>query len=87
MRAMSIAAALLVGAAVWAKAPAGQGRACDAARKCNSGLTCVGPAGHGTCQLTCRSNKECGEDQRCVSDGGLPLPTYVCRPIYDGNGL
>ncbi len=66
-----------------AKAPAGQGRACDARNRCDAGLSCVTRSTRSTCELRCASNAQCPEDQRCVKDGAAS----VCRPINDGLGL
>lgn len=84
LRTMLMVAALAWAPAAFAKAPAGQGRACDARHACSDGLTCVAKHGGGsTCELACASNATCPEDQRCVKDGAQ----RVCRPINDGVGL
>jgi hypothetical protein len=81
MRIVLVAVALLLSAAAGAKAPPGQGRVCDAAKKCDAGLQCVGHRdGKSTCEIVCVvANAKCPEDQRCVKDGAQT----VCRPISD----
>ncbi len=62
------------------KAPAGQGKACDARSRCDGELQCVKHRdGRSTCELVCAQTSTCPEDQRCVKDGGEQL----CRPITD----
>lgn len=75
---------IIVPALALAKAPAGQGRACDAKNKCEPGLSCVAKyEGKSTCELVCTTKTKCPEDQRCVKDGAQS----VCRPINDADGL
>jgi hypothetical protein len=77
-------AALLIAPVAAAKAPAGQGRACDASHKCDGRLACVAKRdGKSACELPCSTNAQCPEDQRCVKDGAQS----VCRPINDATGL
>lgn len=84
IRALFLVAAVVAAPAALAKAPPGQGRACDARAKCDAGLECVAQReGKSTCQLVCAANAKCPEDQRCVKDGAQS----VCRPINDGIGL
>jgi hypothetical protein len=84
VRRLVVAAALCLAVTAFAKAPPGQGRACDAKSRCDAGLTCVAqPGGKSSCQLTCSPATKCPEDQRCVKDGAQS----VCRPINDAVGL
>jgi hypothetical protein len=63
-----------------AKAPANQGKTCDAKNSCNAGLTCVAHSGgKSTCEIVCAQSTTCPEDQRCVKDGAQ----NVCRPTTD----
>ena len=80
-----LVASLFAAPTVFAKAPTGQGRACDAKSKCDGGLTCVSRGGlaTSTCELVCNAKTKCPEDQRCVLDGD----SHVCRPINDAVGL
>jgi hypothetical protein len=76
--------AFMIAPAAFAKAPPGQGRACDARNKCDAGLQCTAHReGKSTCELVCAANTKCPEDQRCVKDG----TQMVCRPINDAVGL
>jgi hypothetical protein len=81
MRAMIIALLLASASpAAFAKAPAGQGRACDAKSRCDGELQCVKHRnGKSTCEMVCAASTKCPEDQRCVKDAGEML----CRPITD----
>jgi hypothetical protein len=87
MRAINLLLLILLGAtptSAFAKAPAGQGRACDAKSKCDGAFSCVAHHdGKSTCEIVCAANTKCPEDQRCVKDGAQS----VCRPINDGIGL
>jgi hypothetical protein len=84
LRFVVVFSALLCAPVAFAKAPAGQGRACDTKSKCDAGLTCVAKHdGKSTCEMACAANAKCPEDQRCVKDGAQ----NVCRPINDGIGL
>jgi hypothetical protein len=84
LRRVLVLALFSIGSVASAKAPPGQGRACDAKTKCDSGLTCVQRRdARSTCEITCAANTRCPEDQRCVKDGAA----MVCRPINDGVGL
>lgn len=75
-----VVASLLLATTAFAKAPAGQGRPCDAKTKCVAGLQCVAHRdAKRTCELVCAANTTCPEDQRCVKDGAQS----VCRPITD----
>jgi hypothetical protein len=83
-RLVGLVAILLLPLGATAKAPDGQGRACDAHNKCTGELQCVTTrAGKPTCELVCAANNRCPEDQRCVKDGAQK----ICRPITDGVGL
>lgn len=64
-----------------AKAAQGQGRACSAKNKCAVGLDCVPSGGKSTCEIVCRTDTDCPEDQRCVADSNGKL----CKPITDLN--
>ena len=66
-----------------ANAPAGQGRACSANKKCPAGLECIANGAKSTCEIICETNTDCPEDQRCVADAY----GQVCRHIIDGTGL
>jgi hypothetical protein len=78
MRAILLMLALSVPA--FAKPPAGQGKACDATRRCDGELQCVKHRdGKSTCEMICAAKAKCPEDQRCVKDGSEML----CRPITD----
>ena len=86
MRVLKIAMALvMLGAGMTAiaspsKAPAAQGKACDAKSACSSGLTCVAHAGgKSTCEIVCSQSTKCPEDQRCVKDGSQ----LVCHATTD----
>jgi hypothetical protein len=71
---------LLVCATAAAKAPEGQGRACDSKRACDAGLRCVQKTGgSATCEIVCDAKTKCPEDQRCVKDGAQT----VCKAITD----
>ena len=86
MRVLTMVSVLVLAMAggALAKAPAGQGKACDVRTRCSGGLSCVAHRdGKSTCELVCAANGKCPEDQRCVKDGG----EMVCRPINDGVGL
>ena len=85
MKTLLMAMLLAAPALALAKAPAGQGKACDAKSACGAGLTCVAKAGgKSTCEIVCATaTPKCPEDQRCVKDGAQSL----CRPINDGAGL
>ncbi|HXU73444.1 MAG TPA: hypothetical protein VN947_29190 [Polyangia bacterium] len=84
MRALMLVLVLGIAPAAYARAPAGQGKACDAKNACSAGLACVAHAGgKSTCELVCAASTKCPEDQRCVKDGAAS----VCRPINDGVGL
>lgn len=86
LRTVFFFASLCISPVTFAKAPAGQGRACDAKNRCDAGLQCVPKRpGKATCEIVCAANSKCPEDQRCVIDG--EPPQHVCRPIYDGVGL
>jgi hypothetical protein len=80
MRTIIFIGVLIFGPSAMAKAPAGQGKACDARSACGSGLQCVPHRdGRSTCEIVCAASTKCPEDQRCVKDG----PQTVCRPITD----
>lgn len=80
MRAMLMILTLAMAPVAFAKAPAGQGKACDAKHRCDGELQCVKHRdGRATCEQLCASNAKCPEDQRCVKDGS----DLVCRPITD----
>ena len=67
LRVSMMVAMLVCAPAAFAKAPAGQGRACDTKHACSDGLTCVAKHdGKSTCELVCAAKKKCPEDQRCV---------------------
>jgi len=71
---------LLLAGTAFAKAPAGQGKACDAKSRCDGELQCVKHRdGKSTCELVCAAKTKCPEDQRCVKDASEML----CRPITD----
>ncbi|HEX9104574.1 MAG TPA: hypothetical protein VF997_20320 [Polyangia bacterium] len=60
----------------------GQGRRCDAHKRCAGKLQCVPRKGaHATCELACSANSDCPADQRCVKDAGV----LVCRAISDAD--
>jgi len=84
MKRILLVSGLLVGSFAFgsAKAPAGQGRACDAKTKCDAGLQCVASStgGKSKCEIVCDKGVQCPADQRCVKDG----PAMVCRSINDG---
>ena len=66
--------------AAFAKAPAGQGKTCDAKSRCDGELQCVKHRdGKSTCEIVCAAKTKCPEDQRCVKDGSEML----CHPIND----
>ncbi len=72
--------ALAGAATAMAKAPAGQGKACDAKSRCDGELQCVKHRdGKATCELVCAAKTTCPEDQRCVKDGS----ELLCRPVTD----
>ena len=80
MRAIILGLLLSASVSAFAKAPAGQGKACDAKNACSAGLSCVAHAGgKSSCEIVCAANTKCPEDQRCVKDGGQ----MTCRPITD----
>ena len=81
MRAIMFGLVLAASTGAFAKAPAGQGKPCDAKNACTSGLTCVAHAGDGksTCEIVCTQSTKCPEDQRCVKDGAQML----CHSIND----
>jgi hypothetical protein len=75
--AVTFVSCVLVGGAAVAKPPAGQGKICKSGDKCEAPLQCH----KGTCQLVCKDNAACGENQRCIADGDKK----ICRPIDDTN--
>jgi hypothetical protein len=80
MRAMLMILMLAMAPVALAKAPAGQGKACDAKNRCDGELQCVKHRdGRATCEKVCASSATCPEDQRCVKDGS----DLLCRPITD----
>jgi hypothetical protein len=82
MRNLMLAALLVLGAATttWAKAPTGQGRACDARNRCPGEMPCVKHRdGKSTCEIPCTNSSKCPEDQRCVKDGD----DMLCRSVTD----
>lgn len=81
MRAIVLCLMLAASTGAWAKAPAGQGKACDAKNACNAGFACVTHPGGGksTCEIVCTQATKCPEDQRCVKDGAQML----CHSIND----
>ena len=71
---------VLSSSVAFAKAPAGQGKACDAKSRCDGELQCVKHRdGKSTCEMVCAAKTTCPEDQRCVKDGA----ELLCRPITD----
>lgn len=81
---ITIVAVVFAALPALAKAPPGQGRKCTAKQKCEASLTCVDTgAGSSRCELLCKDNSSCPEDQRCIRDGNQK----ICRPINDGVGL
>jgi hypothetical protein len=81
MKTIMLVVALALTPSAFAKAPAGQGRACDAKTKCDGAFSCVAHHdGKSTCEIVCAAaTTKCPEDQRCVKDGAQS----VCRPITD----
>jgi len=80
MRAIFFGLVLAASTGAFAKAPAGQGKVCDAKNRCDGELQCVKHRdGKSTCELVCAQKTKCPEDQRCVKDGSEML----CRPITD----
>jgi hypothetical protein len=80
MAALLVAALLVAAPAAYAKAPAGQGRTCNATQRCDGELQCVKHRdGKSTCEQICAAATKCPEDQRCVKDGS----ELLCRPITD----
>jgi hypothetical protein len=80
MRAIVLALMMAASTAAFAKAPADQGKACDAKNRCGGELQCVKHRdGKSTCEMTCAQSAKCPEDQRCVKDGA----DMLCRPITD----
>ena len=80
MKLAMIGSMLALGLTAFAKAPAGQGRACDARNRCDGELQCVKHRdGKSSCELVCAAKTTCPEDQRCVKDGSEML----CHPITD----
>ena len=80
MRAILFAIVIAASSGATAKAPAGQGKTCDAKNRCDGELQCVRHRdGKSTCEMVCAQSTKCPEDQRCVKDGSEML----CRPITD----
>jgi hypothetical protein len=80
MRAIVLGLVLAASVGAFAKAPTGQGKACDAKSRCDGELQCVKHRdGKSTCELVCAAKTKCPEDQRCVKDGS----DMLCRPITD----
>jgi len=80
MRILTVVLALGLSSLSFAKAPAGQGKACDAKSRCDGELQCVKHRdGKSTCELICAAKTKCPDDQRCVKDGS----DMLCHSITD----
>lgn len=78
-----VAAVLLLGAALaFAKVLPGQFKPCDKKNACEAGLQCLAttPKDKTKCELVCKVNGDCPEDQRCIKDGAH----LVCRNVQMG---
>lgn len=78
-----VAAVLLLSAALaFAKPLPGQFKPCDKKNACEASLQCLAttPKDKTKCELPCKVNGDCPEDQRCIKDG----PHQVCRNVMMG---